>query len=79
MSIKTKLKSLFGMGSDIYLPDEKAGKPVRSMSGGMTKGGAPDDYRWKEHNKRKAAQAMKNIQDLGQHVRRVTGADKKKK
>lgn len=66
------LKSLFG-GGDINLPDEKKGKPVRSMSGGMTKGGAPDDKRWIEHNKRKSDQEINKLRRLGDTVRKFTG------
>jgi hypothetical protein len=59
--------------SDINLPDPKKGKPVRSISGGTTKGGAPDDARWVDHHKRMAEQSIQSLQRMGETVRKITG------
>lgn len=61
-------------GGDVNLPDEKAGKPVRSMSGGMTKGGAPDDRRYLEHNARASKQSMDRLQRFAKGAEAVSKA-----
>lgn len=54
---------------DINLPDEKKGKPVRAIGGGMTRGGEPNDARWIEHNKRKSDQVIGRLSGWGRAVR----------
>jgi hypothetical protein len=73
--MRSLIRKLLGP-SDIELPDEKKGKPVRRIGGGMTKGGEKDDARWLEHNERASEQTIRNLQRMSENIRAATGKKK---